>query len=91
MRLHEDETLKFITVQVDPHLETEFLIKSLREALGDNTLSNLKFQKENEHTKPWITLGLLRCMPYRDNLHKKLKKDPENEVLELTYRRYRNF
>lgn len=42
-------------------------------------------------SKPWISKGLLRCMKNRDNLFKKLKRDPDNETLKLTYKRYRNF
>lgn len=41
--------------------------------------------------KPWITPGLLRCMRHRDNLHKQLKKAPTNEILKLTFTRYRNY
>lgn len=41
--------------------------------------------------KPWITPGLIRCMKNRDNMHKKLRHTPDNEILKCTYRRYRNF
>lgn len=41
--------------------------------------------------KPWITPGLLRCMRHRDRLHKKVNKKPNDEVLKLSYLRYRNF
>ncbi|KAL0852667.1 hypothetical protein ABMA27_012506 [Loxostege sticticalis] len=41
--------------------------------------------------KPWITLGLLRCMRNRDKMHMKLRKDPGNQILKVTYKRYRNF
>lgn len=41
--------------------------------------------------KPWITSGLLRCIRNRDKMHMKLKKEPDNDILKITYRRYRNF
>lgn len=41
--------------------------------------------------KPWITPGLLRCMRNRDLMHKKLRKDPDNHIVKVTYVRYRNF
>lgn len=41
--------------------------------------------------KPWITPGLLRCMRNRDLMYKKMKKNPNNETLKITFRRYRNF
>ncbi|KAL0829984.1 hypothetical protein ABMA28_003447 [Loxostege sticticalis] len=31
--------------------------------------------------KPWITPGLLRCIRNRDGMHKKLKRDPNNNIL----------
>lgn len=40
--------------------------------------------------KPWVTCGLLRCIKNRDRLHKKLKTDPDNVILKITYLRYRN-
>jgi hypothetical protein len=40
--------------------------------------------------KPWITPGLLRCIRFRDRLHLKLKKNPHNLTLQISYRRYRN-
>lgn len=41
--------------------------------------------------KPWMTVGLLRCTRVRDRMHKKLKQNPENVILEITFKRYRNF
>lgn len=41
--------------------------------------------------KPWITTGLLRCIRNRDKMYLKLRKEPENSILTITYKRYRNF
>lgn len=40
--------------------------------------------------QPWVTPGLLRCMRFRDTLHQRHKKSPDDKPLELTYKRYRN-
>lgn len=41
--------------------------------------------------KPWITKGLLRCIRNRDRMHTKVKLNPNNDILAISYRRYRNF
>jgi hypothetical protein len=41
--------------------------------------------------KPWITPGLIRCMRNRDRMNLRCKREPNNEILNLTYRRYKNF
>lgn len=41
--------------------------------------------------KPWITPGLLRCIRNRDKLHRKTKQLPNNEIVIITYKRYRNY
>lgn len=40
--------------------------------------------------QPWVTPGLLRCMRFRDTLHRRHKKSPTDVNLEITYKRYRN-
>lgn len=41
--------------------------------------------------QPWVTPGLLRCMRFRDTLHRRHKKTPKDKALETTYKRYRNY
>lgn len=56
-----------------------------------NKYTNYRTISRSKHTiKPWITPGLVRCMRNRDRLHLKLKKDPNNAINQITYRRYRN-
>lgn len=74
----------------DINQATNTLIMSLSVAIKTSTVP-IKCPKRNIIFKPWITKGLLRCMRNRDNLHKKLKKAPDNEVLQITYKRYRSF
>ena len=41
--------------------------------------------------KPWITAGSLRCIRVRNAIYLKLKSDPHNQILAITYKRYRTF
>lgn len=41
--------------------------------------------------KPWITPGLMRCIRHRDQLHKKCRDKPNEDIQTLIYKRYRNF
>lgn len=74
----------------DANDAADFLIKSLQTAINSNEMIK-KIPVRKRISKPWITKGLLKCMRNRDNLHKKHKRDPENVILECTYKRYRNF
>lgn len=72
----EDATCKFL----------EILSSVLARCTTKSFISNRK-----TIIKPWITPGLLRCMKWRDKLNLKLKKDPDNLILNCTYKRYRIF
>lgn len=41
--------------------------------------------------KPWMTPGLIRCSKHRDNLHTKVRANPNDKVLLKIYSRYKNF
>lgn len=74
----------------DVNRATDMLISTLSTAIKQNSILN-KTPKRRAIAKPWVTAGLLRCMKNRDNLYKKLKKDPNNETVRLIYKRYRNY
>jgi hypothetical protein len=74
----------------DANTATTLLIKQLNNLILSNT-GSIKIPNRKRIKKPWITLGVLRCMKNRDKLHKKLKKDPLNDLIKITYKRYRNF
>lgn len=74
----------------DVNIATLTLINLLCTLVKSNTKTK-KCSKRKFIKKPWITAGLLRCMKNRDNLHKKLKQNPANETLKVTYKRYRNY
>lgn len=74
----------------DPNSLTEKLTKNISEALSANTII-INIPKRNRIIKPWVTTGLLRCIRNRNKMQKHLRNDPHNEVLKITYKRYRNF
>lgn len=74
----------------DPNTNINFLIDKVSTTISKNS-SLKKIPRSKISLKPWMTLGLLRCMQNRDRLQKKLKKDPSNETLKITFKRYRNF
>lgn len=74
----------------EPHQAAECFITTLSNIIKSNTqVFNISSKKRI--IKPWITPGLLRCIRNRDRLHKKYKQNQENNVLKITYTRYRNF
>lgn len=74
----------------DPNYLANKLINIISECLVENT-KTIKFASNKRIIKPWITPGIVKCIKNRNNLQKKLRKDETNEILRLTYRRYRNF
>lgn len=73
----------------DPVALTELFVDKLRYYLLQNTITTL-IPRNNRIIKPWISLGILRCIQNRNNMQRKLRSDPNNDILKLTYRRYRN-
>lgn len=74
----------------DANYFADYLVSKLMSIIDENSKLR-KISRRKRPLKPWITPGLLKCMRNRDHLHLKVKKDPTNEVLKLTYSRYRNF
>ncbi|CAH0717614.1 unnamed protein product, partial [Brenthis ino] len=68
---------------------TDTFLAIVMTALDSNT-TYIKFSARKRNIKPWITPGLIRCMKHRDRLHSKLRKDPNNVILKISYVRYRN-
>lgn len=56
----------------------------------DKNCKHIRLSRRKTPLKPWLTPGLLRCLRHRDKLHAKVKKYPDNEILNKTYKRYRN-
>ncbi|KAG7295150.1 hypothetical protein JYU34_022109 [Plutella xylostella] len=74
----------------DCNFATDYMVRCVSEIVARNT-TLVKIPRNKVALKPWMTPGLLRCVKHRDKLHLKLKRDPDNTVLRITYCRYRNF
>ena len=74
----------------DPNLALEFFVSSINSAISLCSGSYV-VPHRLRILKPWITSGVLRCMRNRDRMYKQIKSNPNNELLRLTYKRYRNF
>ncbi|KAJ8714534.1 hypothetical protein PYW07_002759 [Mythimna separata] len=74
----------------DVNEATEFFISTLKQIIVQNSTFKVVSNRKRL-SKPWMTPGLLRCLRNRDNLHLKSKKNPDNEILQTTFKRYRNY
>lgn len=74
----------------DVNFSLSYFIISLQNVIRQNTITKTMPRKYS-CLKPWVTPGLVRCIRHRDRLHQKSKHAPENEILSITYKRYRNF
>lgn len=72
----------------DPEEATNLLLKIIKETTSKHSNSCF-LSRRKTNLKPWITPGLIRCLQHRDRLHLKLKKDPNNLILQISYIRYR--
>lgn len=79
-----------VTDTSDVNIATNNLISIISNVVEQNTKYSIVPTKYRL-LKPWMTAGLLRCLKNRDNMHSKLKKTPDDIILSITYKRYRNF
>ena len=56
-----------------------------------NNTKEIVVSRKRFNIQPWSTPGLMRCQRNRDRLHLKTRQNPKNKILQLTYKRYRNF
>ncbi|KAL4715606.1 hypothetical protein ACJJTC_006185 [Scirpophaga incertulas] len=82
--------LKPIYDSRDPDYSMSYLIRNLSLAV-DNNSHRVLLSRRNKMIKPWITPGILKCIRNRDKLHTDCRRNPNNEILKLTYTRYRNY
>ena len=74
----------------DPNLLVSNLIDLIQKELLLHTKMTV-VPSSKRILKPWLTGGVLRCIRLRNNMQLKLKLDPHNEILKITFKRYRNF
>lgn len=73
----------------DANTAADLFLSSILAILDKHTGSHVVPNRRKTH-KPWITPGLLRCIRFRDRLHIKLRNQPHNQILQVSYKRYRN-
>jgi exonuclease III len=86
----QSEDLSDFNIIKDPNLFTDKLTALITDCLNKNT-NNVYIPRNKRIIKPWITEGILRCIKNRNSLQKQTRNDPTNEILKISYRRYRNF
>lgn len=74
----------------DVNEATAIFMRVLNDIITNNTQS-VRTSRSKFTIEPWMTPGLLRCARHRDHLHKLVRQHPSDEILKLTYSRYRNF
>lgn len=74
----------------DPNNATNVFLDTITTIIKKHTIMT-KLSKRKIILKPWITPGLLKCIRFRDRLHIKTKKQPNNEIIRISYLRYRNY
>jgi hypothetical protein len=74
----------------DPNIMVNALIDLFRTEIHSNT-KIIKLSSQNITLKPWMTKGVLRCIRLRNKMQLKLKIDPHNEILKITFKRFRNY
>ncbi|KAL4718887.1 hypothetical protein ACJJTC_006561 [Scirpophaga incertulas] len=90
IRSIESSDFSFISETCNPETAANRFVDILSSAKVTNT-KKVHLPRSKRTLKPWLTPGLLKCIRHRDKLHQKLKKDPNNEILNISYKRYRNF
>lgn len=71
----------------DINSATDCFITQIQNLILNNSIK-IKVPRNKITLKPWITVRLLTCIRTRDKMHKKIKKEPNNDILKITYKRY---
>lgn len=90
--IDEVRKLDFSSIYTTDNLDeaVNIFIQYTQNIILRNTIY-VKLPRNRITLKPWITTGLLKCIKNRDRMHIKVRQDPNNTILGITYKRYRNF
>lgn len=78
-----------ITSLEEPNKATEVFIENISEII-QKSCQTIAVPNRRQTFQPWVTPGLLRCIRFRDTLHRRYLKSPNDLDLRVTYKRYRN-
>lgn len=90
LELLKETNLPNLITTSNPVTLTKSLINCITKCLTESTIFK-PIPCNTRLIKPWMTIGMLRCIRNRNAMQRKLKCDPENTILKITYRRYRNY
>lgn len=79
-----------LNIYTDPETYAATLIETVRSAITSNSRTT-PIPSKSRIIKPWITLGVLRCIRLRNAMQIKLKLNTHNDILKITYKRFRNY
>lgn len=79
----------FINLNADVNVATSQFVQTLSSVIATHSKVN-RVPSRKRVLKPWITPGLLKCIRHRDKLHKKALNEPNNDIVQISYKRYRN-
>lgn len=85
-----EKNLTQLLLSDSPNYIVEMLVDTISETLRNNT-KTVNIPKNKRTLKPWMTTGILKCIRHRNKLQNQCKLKPDNDVIKITYRRYRNF
>lgn len=74
----------------DASLAAQLFTSKINNIVEQNT-EQIKISRRKFNLKPWMTPGLIRCTKNRDALHSKARARPNDAIIQITYKRYRNF
>lgn len=86
----QEQNLSQLLFCTDPNLVLQLLTNKLTNTLSSCT-TTISVPNNKRIIKPWITLGILRCIRNRNKLQKQTRNDPYNDILKITFNRYRNY
>lgn len=82
--------VSLLNIYNDPEIFANSFIGIIKAAIETNS-KIITVSSSKRTLKPWITSGALKCIQLRNSMHIKLRKEPNNAILKVTYKRYRNF
>lgn len=82
--------VSFLNIYNDPETFANSFIGLIMGAIKKNS-KIITVPSNKRILKPCITPGALKCIRLRNCMHMKVKKEPHNVILKVTYKRYRNF
>lgn len=85
-----DTDWSLVKAMLDPVMAVNSFYSAFLKAVTLSTTTVNCKRKYKQPCNPWVTESLLMCMRKKDNLYKKLKKQPFNNLLQLRYKKYSN-